>query len=247
MRRFFIESDSNAIRDDIVELPESESRHISKVLRLKAGDAVELLDGRGKVYSAVLLDTGKRVRARITQLQAEDDAATVSLIVGQGQLKGQKMDTVIQKCTELGVTRIAPFWSSRCQGKLNDLQGVKKLERYQRIVEAACKQCYRPDLMTVDPPCEFQELLAAYPAGEGRLRLLFWEEERAASLHTVTIPETTREAVVLLGPEGGLAADEVEMARFQGWQTVSLGSRILRAETATLTAASIVQFLLRNI
>lgn len=245
MRRFFFENDT--IRDDIVELPESESRHISRVLRLSAGEGVELLDGRGRVYTAILIDTGKRVRARIIGVQAEQDTESISLIVGQGQLKGQKMDTVIQKCTELGVTRIAPFWSSRCQGKLNDLQGVKKLERYQRIVEAACKQCYRPDLMAVDPPCALTDLLAAFPEGEGRLRLLFWEEERAASLHTVTIPETTREAVILLGPEGGLAAAEVAMARSQGWRTVSLGSRILRAETATLTAASIIQFLLHNI
>jgi 16S rRNA (uracil1498-N3)-methyltransferase len=245
MRRFFIENDT--IRGDIVELPESESRHISRVLRLKAGEAVELLDGRGAVYSAVLIETGKRVRARIALLRAEKAADSIRLTIGQGQLKGQKMDTVIQKCTELGVTRVAPFWSSRCQGKLNDLQGAKKLERYQRIVEAACKQCYRSDLMTVDSPREFQELLAAFPAGEGRLRLLFWEEEREATLHTVAIAEAIREVVVLLGPEGGLAADEVDRARSEGWRTVSLGRRILRAETATLTAASIVQFLLHNI
>lgn len=245
MRRFFFEGSRED--GDVVELPESESRHIHRVLRLKVGEGVELLDGGGKVYSAVIVETGKRVRARILEVLAEHDAVSVSLVVGQGQLKGQKMDMVIQKCTELGVERVAPFWSSRCQGKLTDQQGLKKLERYRRIVESACKQCCRAELMTVDPPREFPDFLAAFPNKDERLRLLFWEEERDVSLHDISIPEATREVVVLLGPEGGLSAQEAELARSQGWQTVSLGKRILRAETAALTAASIMQFLLQNI
>lgn len=245
MRRFFFDNDN---RDgDIVSLPESESRHISRALRLTTGEEVELLDGRGKVYAAVIEETGKTVRARIVGSVEDGSDDSVHLIIGQGQLKGKKMDMVIQKCTELGVTRVVPFWSSRCQGKLNDLQGAKKLERYTRIVESACKQCYRPDLMTVDQPLGFNELLASFPDQSGRLRLLCWEEEKEVSLHDIEIPEAIEEVVVFLGPEGGLSAEEAEAARMQGWQTVSLGKRILRAETATLTAASVMQFLLRNI
>lgn len=244
MRRFFCEGGAIG---EVIELPESESRHISRVLRLNVGDPVELLDGHGRVFSAVLVETGRRVRAKIIDMHSEQDPEGVSLVIGQGQLKGQKMDTVVQKCTELGVVRLVPFWSSRCQGKLADLQGAKKLERYQRIVEAACKQCSRPGLMTVDSPCAFTEMLAAFPEAEGRLRLLFWEEERDISLHDFAIPTTVREVVAVLGPEGGLTPREAEEARAHGWRTVSLGTRILRAETATLTAASILQFLVKNI
>ena len=245
MRRFFV--DNRGAVGETLQLPESESRHISRALRLGIGTVVELLDGSGLVYSAELVEVGRQVLARITAVRSEKTKEAVVLYIGQGQLKGQKMDTVIQKCTELGVSRVMPFWSSRCQGKLQELQGEKKLERYKRIVESACKQCYRSDLMVVDPPCTFTDLLQAFPIEEGRLRLLFWEEEREFSLHDLVIPEIVQEVVILLGPEGGLSIEEAEMAKALGWQTVSLGRRILRAETATITAASLVQFLVRNI
>jgi 16S rRNA (uracil1498-N3)-methyltransferase len=245
MRRFFFDSANND--GDIVCLDENESRHITRALRLTAGDEVELLDGSGNIYGAVITETGKTVRARIVRSVEGVSTDFARLIICQGQLKGKKMDVVVQKATELGVTRMAPFWSSRCQGKLNDLQGAKKLDRYLRIVESACKQCYRPDLMAVDQPLDLSELLASFPDEPGRMRLLCWEEEKSVSLHDIDFPESIGEVVLLLGPEGGLAAVEVEHARALGWQTVSLGKRILRAETATITAASILQFLLRNI
>ncbi len=245
MRRFFFDSDNKD--GDIVCLDENESRHITRALRLTSGDEVELLDGSGNIYGAVIAETGKTVKARIVGSVEAVSSDAIRLIICQGQLKGKKMDVVVQKATELGVTHLAPFWSSRCQGKLNDLQGAKKLDRYLRIVESACKQCYRPDLMVVDQPLELSEILASFSAEPGRMCLICWEEEKTVSLHNIEFPESIAEVVVLLGPEGGLSADEVERARALGWQTVSLGKRILRAETATITAASILQFLLRNI
>jgi 16S rRNA (uracil1498-N3)-methyltransferase len=246
MRRFFL--DGHTAVGETVVLPEGEGYHICRVLRLGPGEMVELLDGSGMIYRARLVETGRQVRAEI--LEANRDPAltgSVQLFLAQGQLKGQKMDMVVQKCTELGVNRLMPFWSSRCQGKLQELQGVKKLERYQRIVESACKQCLRPDLMTIDAPVCWDDLLTAWPEAEGRVRLLFWEEERQQTLHDVVLPETVREMVVVLGPEGGLSQAETESAKRQGWRTVSLGRRILRAETATLAAAALAQFLAGNI
>lgn len=245
MRRFFVEH--TGIVGETVQLPDSESRHISRVLRLEPGEAVELLDGTGLIYSAELVEVGRQVRARITAVRSEHETMAVKLFVGQGQLKGQKMDTVVQKCTELGVNRLMPFWSSRCQGKLQEGQNGKKQERYRRIMESACKQCFRPDLMVVDSPRMFTDLLHAFPADEGRLRLLFWEEEHYFSMHMLAVPENLREAVILLGPEGGLTIEEAEMAKAEGWLTVSLGRRILRAETATLAAVSLMQFMTGNI
>lgn len=245
MRRFFI--DSNTIGGDTVCLSAGESRHIVKVLRLSSGDTLELLDGAGRVFSAEIIEIGRNVTARIIEELETDNSDRVKLIVGQGQLKGKKMDLVIQKCTELGVDRIVPFWSSRCQGKLSELQGQKKLERYQRIIESACKQCYRSDLMDIDTPVDFAEILTAFPEQRGRLKLLFWEEEKDFSLHDLVVSDDVGEVVLLLGPEGGLSVSEAEEARSHGWQTVSLGKRILRAETATMTAVSLAQFLVNNI
>lgn len=245
MRRFFF--DPKLRTEDTVALPSDESRHISRVLRLPEGESIELLDGLGSVYTARIITTGKQVRARIISVAETGDGNEVPLVVGQGILKGKKMDTVIQKCTELGVTRFLPFHSERCQGKPGELREDKKHERYQRIVEAACKQCYRPDLMEMGRLTEFTLAIESFDITTRTLPLLFWEEEKEVSLHDVTIQENLDQAIVLLGPEGGFSAQEVEAARQLGWQTVSLGPRILRAETATLTAVSLVQYLLGNI
>ncbi len=245
MRRFFFDSDAR--NGDYVELPVSESRHIIKALRLNAGDAIELLDGKGSVFAAVISDCRKTVKARIIERVNSEETQGVKLVVCQGHLKGKKMDLVIQKCTELGVNRFIPVWSGRCQGKISEHHGQKKLERYQRIVESACKQCYRPDLMEIDETGEFGDVVRSFPDTPEVVKLLFWEEEKQISLHDQMIPEEVDTVILLLGPEGGLSVEEAEIARSSGWQTVSLGKRILRAETAALTATSVVQFLVKNI
>lgn len=247
MRRFFFEHTAAAGEGDVIPLPASESRHISKVLRLSVGDMVELLDGRGGVYSAVLTKVGPSVLAKVVSLSRPGEDA-LQLIVGQGLLKGKKMDTVVQKCTELGVNRFIPFASSRCQGKLDDLREGKKHDRFQRIVEAACKQCMRADLMDLDRPVEYGALVEEFGnlSAESSLKLLFWEEEQNRTLHDIEVKENLERVVILLGPEGGLTEDEAFGAEQAGFLPVSLGSRILRAETATLAAVSVVQYMTGN-
>lgn len=246
MRRFFF--DKAAREGDSVTLDEGESRHITRVLRLEPGCDVELLDGEGGLFRAQLSEVGKRVRANIVGVVESGGTDRVTVSIVQGHLKGKKLELVIQKCTELGVASMMMYWSSRCQGKLKDLQGGKKLERYQRIVESACKQCFRADLMELQEPVDFSRLLEMYEDKPGRLKLLFWEEERATSLHDISFagPEVD-ELILLLGPEGGLTGEEVQAAAEAGWRSVSLGKRILRAETATIAAASICQHLVGNI
>jgi len=245
MRRFFF--DPKRRDGDNVTLSEEESRHILKVLRLQPGSEVELLDGLGAVYRAIITATGRRAEARIEEIIASNEGSGRSLWVGQGILKGEKMDTVVQKCTELGVARMTPFRSSRCQGKLNAAQNRKKHERWQRIGVAACKQCFRPTLMQLDMPAGYDEFLVENSGAGEVLRLLFWEEEQDVHLHDIEDIRESGAIAILLGPEGGFTREEVELARDQGWRTVSLGDRILRAETATLTAVSIVQFLSGNL
>ncbi len=242
MRRFFFDPLSR--KEDTLFLAEEESRHVTKVLRLSAGSEIELLDGQGTLYRAIIVAGGRQVEARIVGVVSTEDGAGKTLWVGQGILKGEKMDTVVQKCTELGVNRFSPFQSSRCQGKADPGQNRKRHERWQRIGLAACKQCLRPQLMQIDAPESLADLLRNTPA---ELRLLFWEEEKALHLQDIPALPEAQSVALLLGPEGGFSQEEVELARQSGWLTVSLGRRILRAETATLTAVSIVQFLIGNL
>lgn len=246
MRRFYF--DPQTRNGDRVFLSEEESHHIAKVLRLPAGSGVELLDGQGTVYRAVISETGRRVALRIEGVVATAPSPGKTVWVAQGILKGEKMDTVVQKCTELGVTRFTPFQSSRCQGKLDPVQARKKHERWQRIGLAACKQCLRLKAMQQDVAMGYGDLLHSGELGSADLlRLLFWEEEKEFHLRDVPAIGQAQSVALILGPEGGLSREEVELARASGWRTVSLGERILRAETATLTAVAIVQFLAGNL
>lgn len=245
MRRFFF--DPNMRSGDNVVLSEEESRHISKVLRLEPGSAIELLDGQGAVFSARISETGRKTLAHIEGIVTTGETIGLPLRVRQSVLKGEKMDIVVQKCTELGVSRMTPVWSSRCQGKLNDIQKKKKHVRWERIGLAACKQCFRPTIMPLDMIESYNDCISTDPGGEKALRILFWEEEHEVHLRDISGIEEFQAIEILLGPEGGFTLEEVELARAEGWRTVSLGKRILRAETATLTAVSIVQYLSGNL
>ncbi len=216
------------------------------VLRLKAGDSIELLDGSGGVYTGKVVTMDKRVIAEITLVVSVDSNEKSALWVGQGMLKAKKMDSVVQKCTELGVERFTPFISSRCQGRPDARQMQKKHERWSRIIEESCKQCFRPRPMELVEPIPFHEPLLLNSEGSNELKLVFWEEEHTTRIEDLP-PLIEHDRIrILLGPEGGITHDEIELARSSGWQTVSLGSRILRAETATFASVSIIQHLLGN-
>lgn len=246
MHRFFFDpKDRNG---ELVTFSEEESRHIARVMRLKTGQAVELFDGTGTLYNGELAGIGRRVEARISGIAAKSGDDARIIWVRQGLLKGEKMDMVVQKCTELGVTGMTPFHSSRCQGRLEARQAAKKHERWQRISLAACKQCLRLQPMQLDAAQLYADLFAnsSLHGGAG-LRLLFWEEEKEVHLQDVASMSEAQSISLLFGPEGGLTQQEVQLAQKHGWQTVSLGDRILRAETATLSAVSIVQYLAGNL
>lgn len=241
MRRFFFDPENR--EGDTVTFSKDESRHIKKVLRLQVGDPVELLDGSGTIYSGEISALNRVVAASITAVACKAGGEEGQLVVCQALLKGDKMDTVVQKCTELGVTTMIPFHSSRIQGKLSPEAALKKHGRWERIGLAACKQCMRPLPMEVEIPQNFAEAVTSDHLAEASLRILFWEEEQELRIRDVDNIEKSQKIAILLGPEGGLTPEEVALARQHGWISVSLGKRILRAETATLTAASIVQYL----
>jgi len=242
MRRFFFEpADRNG---DEVRLPETESRHISKSLRLHVGSQVHLFDGTGMRYLAEITNIGRQVVARILAADDEQQEEGALLHVGQALLKNAKMDFVVEKCTELGVATFTPFISSRCQGKIDDEErGGKRQQRWQRIVESACKQCSRPRPMELKNATSLAGLCSSANHEPHTLRLLFWEEEKEMSLHDLPPFADYNQIHLLLGPEGGFSKEEVELAGRAGYQSISLGPRILRAETATVAAISIVRYL----
>lgn len=247
MRRFFF--DPKMRTGDLVTLSEEESYHIARVLRLQPEAEIEVMDGQGGVFTARIIELGRStVTVRLLARQEQSDAGRISLWVGQGVLKGKKMDGAIQQCTELGVARLTPFFSSRCQGKPDDLRGRQKSERWNRIVVSACKQCRRAEQLQVDEVADYTSMLSLPALDSGLLRFIFWEEEEEFRLDQGMMTETSVEGVcILLGPEGGFSRAEINAARTLGWQTVSLGRRILRAETATVSAVAIVQHLAGNL
>lgn len=242
MRRFFFEpADRNG---DEVVLPETESRHISKSLRLHVGSQIQLFDGTGMRYLAEITNIGRQVIARILAADKDQQEERSMLHVGQAMLKNAKMDFLVEKCTELGVAAFTPIVSSRCQGKMDDEQrGGKRQQRWQRIVESACKQCSRPRPLELKESLSLADLCASASQEPHTLRLLFWEEEKETSLHDLSPLTDYNQIHLLLGPEGGFSKEEVELAARCGYQSVSLGPRILRAETATVAAISIVRYL----
>lgn len=240
MRRFFFDP---TLRDgDQVFLSAEESHHIAKVLRLKTGDSIEILDGLGAVFRAVITTVGRQVEARIEEIMAREVAVGKPIRVWQAILKADKMDWVVQKCTELGVSELIPFHSSRCQGRFDRAQSHKKHQRWQRIGLEACKQCRRLHGIHIETPTDYAASLTKN-CTDLPLRLLFWEEEKTTRLAGIGGIDQASSLDLMLGPEGGFTREEIELARRAGWRTVSLGERILRAETATLSAVSIVQFL----
>lgn len=239
MRRFFFTTDQR--QGELVTLGADESHHISKVLRLKQGEPVELCERTGRIFSAVIVTTGKNVQLNIQNEIQCTKTKRAKLIVGQGAIKSKNMELAVQKCTELGVDSFYPYVSERSQGNIVQ-QYRGKGERWRRIIDEACKQCLRSHPMELKDVSSFAEMISLLNDEEEALRLLLWEKEKlndfAAYRHEL---KESRSVVVLLGPEGGFTQQEVEEARNLGWQTIGLGERILRAETATIAAISIVQ------
>ncbi len=242
MRRFFFRPEERVA--DRVVLSAAESHHIRRVLRLKIGMKVELFDGFGSIHQAELEQIGERVQVRIFSSSFDCEDTPIPLWVCQGLLKAKNMDTVVQKCTELGVVGLIPFLSNRCQGRPDVTTERKKHQRWLKIVEESCKQCRRTRPMELLGTMNFQEVTDFFDSETPGLNILFWEEEQEISLHDLLPLRNIGGVRILLGPEGGLTRQEAAIAQRAGWRTVSLGKHILRAETATLASVAILQHLL---
>ncbi|SHI96928.1 16S rRNA (uracil1498-N3)-methyltransferase [Malonomonas rubra DSM 5091] len=234
MQRFFVEDLPGTVQSR-VELPEDVLRHLRTVLRISPGTEVDLFDGRGQVARVVIReDFSAEI---ISRHQCPEPECRLKLI--QGLPKGEKLELVLQKGTELGVNHFLPTQMERSVGKLKGEREQKRLTRWRKIVQEAARQSGQPHLPQLQLE---QNLLSALHAVDADLKLMLWEESQQplGQLLTKGLPKSV---AVLVGPEGGISKQEAEQARSAGYQAVSLGPRILRTETAGLAIMTILQYL----
>lgn len=216
-----------------------EAHHIRSVLRMQVGERAELYDGKGAVVSAQISRiSAKETAFQVLSRQNQAESGT-PLTLAQAVLKGKKMDLLIQKATELGVHTFQPVITQYCEKSgqaRQQFKQVKQLERWQRIMLEACKQCRRPIPMEIFSPIALQEL--SFP--EKAHKIMPWENEAGTPFSALRL-NNGQPVLVLIGPEGGFHPDEVAYAEEVGFTTISLGPRILRAETAALAAVVLAQ------
>jgi 16S rRNA (uracil1498-N3)-methyltransferase len=221
---------------DII-LPAGAGAHLLRVLRLRPGAAVTLFNGRGGEYLARIARIKRtEVMVSVGEHQPIERESPFPLTLAQGVSRGERMDLVVQKATELGVSQLVPVLTERSIVRLDEEQTGRKSSHWRAIAIAACEQCGRNRLPQVALPARLPEFLAA-PA-EGTLRLLL-SPSAARGIEDVPRPGTA--ATVLIGPEGGLSEAEQADAEAAGFMAVNLGPRVLRTETAAIAALTLLQ------
>jgi 16S rRNA (uracil1498-N3)-methyltransferase len=232
MRRFFAGPEN--FTADSVTLGEDETRHLRDVLRSKPGDEIAVFDGTGREFTGTITTINKRdsVIADLTSVTPSSPESPLDLTLAAAVLKGDKYDLVVQKAVELGVVRLIPILTLRSEARLPG--GSKRIERWRRIALEATKQCGRARLMEIMPVEAIADLIARSDSEEA---LLFSERRSDTSSLLQGGPELT----AIVGPEGGWDNVELEAAQKAGIRMVTLGGRILRAETAAIAIAAILQ------
>ena len=221
-----------------IALPETAARHAVTVLRLQVGDTLSLFNGEGGEYRATLVAVSKReARVRVIEFLATERESPVDITLALGISAGERMDYSLQKATELGVSAIAPLATERSVVKLAGERAGKRLQHWQHVVIAACEQCRRNHVPAVAPVQKLFDYLAAIDRNQ---RLLMLSPDADTPLKRVA---PAAAAVLLIGPEGGLAPAEYQAARASGFEPVRLGPRILRTETAPVAALAVLQAL----
>ena len=234
MARFFVTKDN--IASGFITVTGDELIHISRVLRMKQGDTLTLCDGDKNDYECIISSISKSEAVCEIKAYAQNPCEQdFSVTLFQSVPKGEKTDYIIQKTVELGITEIRPFFSARTVAK-----SLGKVQRWNKIALEAAKQCGRGIVPKVYEPVSFSEALAG---DDAELKIFAYEEERDTSLKTVLRENTDCKKIsVYVGPEGGFEAYEACDAQKAGCRTVTLGKRILRAETAPVVLVSNIMY-----
>ena len=237
MPRFFIDGTA----DGRAYIAGADALHIAKALRMRPGEALTLCDGKGTDFEGVLETvTDRQVTVRITVSRPSQAEPTLAVTLYQGLPKGDKMDWIVQKEVELGVTAVVPVATRRSVARLEG-KADKKQERWQRIAAEAAGQCGRGILPAVERPLSWNQALSRR---SGEPALVFYEGGGRPLRELVT--PSTRRLSVFVGPEGGFDPEEIDAIRRQGGGVATLGPRILRCETAPLAALTLLMHLSGN-
>lgn len=237
--RFLLEVGAN------IPLLSQEINYLIHVLRLPHQALVHLLDGQGCQINAFLLYKGKDLPTfQVNSVVRLSSSAKAQITLVQGLVKHDKMEWIIQKATELGASRMIPIGCERSVVQLDEKRAALRVHRWNEIAKHAAQQCRRSDIPSIEPILTFQEFIKQPCVGT---KLFFWEEPLGCSLHEVLSKFHTNEVFLFVGPEGGFSEKEVELAKNAGWHICTLGTQILRAETAALAALAIVMHELRRL
>ncbi len=234
MRRFYAAPEQ--INEDVVILSTDETRHLRDVLRLKTGDDASVFDGEGKEFLCKILEI-KKSAARLQIIRGIEPSApesTLEITLAASIYKTDKLDLVVQKAVELGITRFLPVVSERSEIKLRDT--LKRTDRWRKIALEATKQCERARIMTIEEPVAFEMFIGSVDRDTGLL-LMFSEKDGDG----VPSASNVKKITALVGPKGGWDDSEIELAGQSGFTPVKLGRRIMRAETAAITFAALLQ------
>ncbi len=242
MTHFFVGTDQ--IEADGIRITGQDLNHMKNVLRMKTGETLTVSDGSDRQYICeIAAYTESEALLRIVDIEGANAELPAEITLFQGIPKGEKFELILQKCTELGTVRFVPVSMSRCVAKIDPKKEGKKLERYQKIAESAAKQSQRNRIPVVTPVMNLRQALSY--AEEQNMRLLFAYEK-------ADNPEKTREIIrsvrpgqrigIVIGPEGGFDPEEAELLKKGGAETVTLGNRILRTETAPIYLMSVLGY-----
>lgn len=234
LKRFF--APPSAIGGDIVRLAADETKHLRDVLRLREGDAAAVFDGDGREFRCTISSIGRsetvlRVECEIVP---ESPESPLRLTLATSILKGDKSDLVVQKAAELGVIEIQPVLAARCDVRPSDRE--KRVVRWRRIAMEAVKQCGRARLMSVRPLLTFADFASEQVKRKGSV-IMFSERDGSPFSSIKKADEIT----AIFGPEGGWDDSEIELGVANGFKLITLGGRIMRAETAAISLAAVLQ------
>jgi 16S rRNA (uracil1498-N3)-methyltransferase len=238
LTRVFV--DAPLAEGELLALPPGPAQHLARVLRMDAGDALVVFNGRGGEYAATIESVRRdKVAVTIGTHRAVERESALHTTLLQGLARGEKMDQILQKATELGVTRVIPVMTMRSNVRLDSTTAPRKQEHWQGVAVGACEQSGRDRVPEVAPPAMLSAALAATSAG---LKLVLAPDDRVASLAALLAAAKPESLALLVGPEGGLDPEEIAAAEQAGFIRCRLGPRVLRTETAALVALAVLQF-----
>jgi 16S rRNA (uracil1498-N3)-methyltransferase len=233
-----------SIADNLIDLPAEEARHAVAVLRLKQGTLVIVIDGLGTAYRGEIVQLRPRlaeVQVKIHDTVRGFGEPAVRLTLAAGMSTASKFDTIVEKGTEVGVTRFVPLLTDKSKIRVDDEKKARnKTRRLERVAMAATKQCrrsYRPDIADARGLSQFLK-----ESTDDTVKLCFHPDQSAIALEKIAIEELPKRVTVLIGPESGFSPEEIAMVKDAGFQLVHIGRRILRTETAGPLAAALVLY-----